>query len=185
MYSSLGAFITFQSGLEKSCLVIFDMPFRFLLGFYPPRQTNDLVQRIGVLEVSIINLPELQPIVGSIVMLKCSLIFLDLLHAAGDRLKGDEDSDLCLVRSHHLAERPNICNRERTGFDLCDHTGLYLFVESRIPNNSVPRAVKTAVACVRCRLQSEARYRPVRKVVSSVLLLDQHYPPPACSSDSR
>ena len=126
------------------------MPFRFLLGFYRPRQPNDLVQRIGVLEVSIINLPELQPIVGSIVMLKCALRFLDLLHAAGDRLKGDEDADLRLVRLHHLAERPNICNRERAGFDLCYHTALYLFVETWIPNNSVPRAVKTAVAGVGC-----------------------------------
>ena len=66
----------------------------------------------------------------------------------GNRVKGNEDADLRLVRLHHLAERPNICKREVSRFDLCDHTGLYVLVETWIPNDSVPCAVKTAISPV-------------------------------------
>ena len=106
-------------------------------------------------------------------MFKSPHVFLKLFHATANRLKGYEDSDLRLVRLHHLAERPNICKREVPRFDLCNDASLDFFVVSRIPNDSIPSAIEAPVGSVGCRLQSDARYRPVRKVVPSVLLSDQ------------
>lgn len=101
------------------------MPCRLLTRTNPPlhRQPNERIDNLRILEIRIINLPELEARVAPSVMLKTPHILRLLSHPRTDRRDRDKDPDLRVVLAHHLTKSAYLRDRGSTRLDLGENPG--------------------------------------------------------------
>ena len=123
------------------------------------------VDAIWVLEVCVVELPELEAWIVFLIVLEAAHILCLLLHSRTNGFDGDKDADFCIVLIHHVAESAYLRNGGFTGFDFGKDSCVCLFHLLWIPERHMSDTVESTVADIFCRSQSEPCYCPIREVV--------------------